>query len=381
MPLPSAAAEPCPANQCRYSFVDAAFLEIVGPDAQRYRVEFVDTRSGAVLHTGEIENNQWLRTPRQYFTPWEIRVYRLGEVDCLVFTHTFNCRRKKVHIAFESRALGDTLAWISAVDEFRKAHGCEMYCSTFMNEQFRTQYPRIKFVEPGTQVKHLYARYRVGWFYDAGGKIDFDRNPEDFRTRPLTATPFDILGLSAIEIRPRLKTRKRPAPVAGAYVCVGIHATAQAKYWNNPDGWNELVAYLRERQYRVVLLSREGRDYMGNTVPEDVQLVPSGSLDDIVEYLRHARLFVGVGSGLSWLAWATGIPTCIISGFSLPYTEPRECIRVAPNDAVCTGCFNRYRLERGNWNWCPEWDNSPRMFECSRAISSAAVIAAIEHLL
>jgi autotransporter strand-loop-strand O-heptosyltransferase len=40
-----------------------------------------------------------------------------------------------------------------------------------------------------------------------------------------------------------------------------------------------------------------------------------------VDLLRHASFFIGLGSGLSWLAWASGIPVVLISGFSLPNSE------------------------------------------------------------
>jgi ADP-heptose:LPS heptosyltransferase len=47
------------------------------------------------------------------------------------------------------------------------------------------------------------------------------------------------------------------------------------------------------------------------------------SLVEAALYMRHAALFVGLSSGLSWLAWAAGCPTVTISGFSLPVRCPR----------------------------------------------------------
>lgn len=37
--------------------------------------------------------------------------------------------------------------------------------------------------------------------------------------------------------------------------------------------------------------------------------------------LHHASFFIGLSSGLSWLAWATHIPVVLISGFTLPVSE------------------------------------------------------------
>jgi hypothetical protein len=59
----------------------------------------------------------------------------------------------------------------------------------------------------------------------------------------------------------------------------------------------------------------------------------------------------------------------------------QDCIRIIPPGAACTGCFNRYRLDAGDWNWCPDQKNTPRMFECTRRITGRQVIAAITPYL
>jgi autotransporter strand-loop-strand O-heptosyltransferase len=367
-------------NAFSVGFVDGALLEVTGPVDEAYHVAFVDGRTGEVVHAGEIRNDHWIRTARQYFTPWRVSVRRVSDGE-LVFTHEYACRDRRVYVALESKALGDTLAWMPAVEAFQAKHGCRMVCSTFTNGLFREQYPEIEFVEPGTTVHDLYAMYRLGWFYRDDGTIDPDRNPTDFRTRPLGAGACDVLGLPFVERRPRLPAVADEPPIAEPYVCIAIHATAQAKYWNHPTGWSELAAWLRGRGFRVVLLSREGVEHMGNVAPADVDVLPEGPLEDVMRLLRHATLFVGVGSGLAWLAWAVGCRTCLVSGFSLPHSEMADCIRVFPRGDVCAGCFNRHRLDPGRWDWCPDQQGTPRMFECTRAIGSEQVIAAIAPCL
>lgn len=364
------------ANVCKVHFVDGAFFEVLGAIQDRYQVQFIDADTGQVVHQDVIANNHWVRTARKFFTRWHIRVTR-AENDFPVFEHHYDCSGQRVYVAMESKSLGDTLAWLPAVEEFRLAHGCRMICSTFMNGLFREAYPEIEFVEPGTTVHNLYAMYRLGLFYFPDGRPDLDRNLGNVRERPLGKAAFDILGLDYQEIRPRVCAPEQPRPVQGKYVCIGVHSTAQAKYWNNPAGWKELVDYLDSHGYQVLLLSKEGMEHMGNRVPDGVTPVPAGPIATIVNYQRHADLFVGVGSGLSWLAWAVGCPTCLISGFSYPYSEPESLIRVFPQGEVCTGCFNRYKLDPGDWNWCPDHKGSERMFECSRRITSQEVIAAL----
>jgi len=50
---------------------------------------------------------------------------------------------KRVYIALDSKALGDSLAWFPYLEEFRKQHQCELIVSTFMNDMFVGQYSEI----------------------------------------------------------------------------------------------------------------------------------------------------------------------------------------------------------------------------------------------
>ena len=98
--------------------------------------------------------------------------------------------------------------------------------------------------------------------------------------------------------------------------------------------------------------------------------------------IKNAKLFIGVGSGLSWLSWALGTKTIMISGFSYPYTEFKDCIRLFNEDKnVCSGCFNRHWLNPGDWDWCPDHKGTDKMFECTKTIEIPTVIAAINEAL
>ena len=367
-------------NKIHFHFVDGAFVEITGDVDEEYSVQFIDTRTDEIVHQAQIKNNHWVRTSRQYFTPWQINVFRLRDKE-LLFTHQYECKGKRVYIAFESKALGDTLAWFQLVDDFQKKHECELSCSTFMNNLFKDEYPHIQFVEPSETVHNLYAMYRVGWFYLPNGEIDFNKNVKNFRCQTLGESAADILGLPYLPVRPKLNVVDLGKPILDDYVCIAVHSTAQAKYWNNPNGWTDLVNYLREQGYQVVLLSKEGMSYMGNQAPDGVIQIPPGEIGIIMNYLLHAKLFVGIGSGLSWLSWALNRPTCVISGFSEPYTEVSDMIRIGANPNDCSACFNRYPMNAGDWNWCPDHKDTLRMFECTRNISAQQVIDKITAYL
>lgn len=358
------------------AFLDGALLEIKGGAEKSYHVRFIDSRDGELVHEQDLQRDQWVRTVWKFFVPWRIEVRSRRSKD-IVFSHDFDCHGRRVYIALESNALGDTLAWLPAVEAFRLTQHCQVICSTFLNHLFRDQYPDIEFVEPGTTVHDLYAMYRLGLFYTEAKDIDLNKNVVEFRSQPLAEPAYDILGLQYQVIRPKLPATPERRPLENRYVCVGIHASCQAKYWNNPTGWPDVVTDLQQRGLTVVLLSKEGLEHMGNHVPAGLVTLPEGPLETVIHYLRHAELFIGVGSGLSWLAWAVGCKTCLISGFSFPHTEMHDCIRIYPEGMVCGGCFNRYRLDPDDWNWCPDHKDSPRQFECSKAIASSTVIAAI----
>jgi autotransporter strand-loop-strand O-heptosyltransferase len=95
--------------------------------------------------------------------------------------------------------------------------------------------------------------------------------------------------------------------------------------------------------------------------------------------MQKSTLFIGIGSGLSWLSWATQTPTVLVSGFSYNYTEPTNgVIRINAEDGKCSGCFNDFRLDPGDWNWCPVHKGTERHFECTKSITAEKVILEIE---
>lgn len=68
--------------------------------------------------------------------------------------------------------------------------------------------------------------------------------------------------------------------------------------------------------------ARHGQGFVWNHIPYGAEdFTGDIPLQERVDLLRHASFFIGLGSGLSWLARAAGIPVVLISGFSLPNSE------------------------------------------------------------
>lgn len=357
---------------------DGMSVEILGgnPNAV-YHVKFINKKTGRIEYETQIETNHWSRTTLNYYVDWKVEVQ--DTVNNFFYEYDLDLTGKRVLISLESKSLGDTLAWVPYAEEFRKKHNCKLICSTFLNHLFIDQYPEIEFVEPGTTVHNLMGLYRLGIFYNENNEYNINMHPSYPMDKPLQQVATDILGLDYVEIKPRMAV---PTPkIDEKLITIGVHSTTQAKYWNNPTGWQEVVDHLKGKGYTVKLLSNEPDGYMGNKNPTGVIQHPPSSIEELMKELRKSKLFIGLGSGLSWLSWATNVPTLIISGFSDPISEMQDCFRIAAPVGSCHGCYNKTRLDAGDWNWCPEYKNTPRQFECTKNITSGQVIREINRIL
>ena len=104
-----------------------------------------------------------------------------------------------------------------------------------------------------------------------------------------------------------------------------MQSTTQSKYWNNPNGWREIVRFLKDAGYRVVCIDLKpthGFGLVWNHIPNGAEdETGERPLQERARWLKHAEFFVGLSSGLSWLAWAVGTPVVMISGFTHPTNE------------------------------------------------------------
>jgi len=95
-----------------------------------------------------------------------------------------------------------------------------------------------------------------------------------------------------------------------------------------------------------------------------------------MNYLHYADYYIGLSSGISWLNWAIGKHTIMISNFTEDGHEfVTNCTRIT-NPDVCNSCWNNplFKFNKGDWNWCPEHEDTPRQFECHKSISVEKVL-------
>lgn len=205
----------------------------------------------------------------------------------------------------------------------------------------RVGYPEIHFVPEDVKQsafvpedgQGVYATYYIGLFAPWD-----DRNLQvtDWRIVGLQAHAAYILGVDAVESRPRLLSSKNRPPEKGKYVCIATQATAQCKYWNNASGWMDVIAWLNKKGYRVLCIDRDRttvNGIYGNHIPYGVE-----------DY--------------------TG---------DLPLQQFH----------TCHGCGNDMRHEHkyDDFGACPHHRGTDREFECTRFITAEYVERIVEKAL
>lgn len=338
-------------NEIIVTYNNGPKVEIIGDINKEYFVEFIDKSCNCVIYKDTIKNNMWTSCGRKYFTEWVIKIN--GEV-----VDELNLNGRDVIIEFESSSIGDTIAWFPYVEEFRKKHKCNIICKTFHNSWFEKKYSNIKFIKPGSVININDINYKMGWFYSGDDvcKWDRDYHPHSFLPQPLQKTASDILGLEFKELKPLFSVGSYNFGIEGKYVTLAIQSTSQCKYWNHPTGWQEVVDYLNDSGYKVVLVdqfTQFGRDECINIAPKNVIIKSKGGIDEVISIINKAEFHLGVSSGLSWVAWAVNTPVVMVSSFTPPWLEfTTDCIRIY-NDTPTSGYFSYYKLDASNWNWYP----------------------------
>ena len=124
-------------NNVLIHFINGPYVEIKGPKNAKYKVNFINNKTGEIAYSTVMNNNCWCRCSIEYFVEWKIVIY---ENDIFWHETLFYAEGKRVYIAMDSKALGDSLAWIPYVEEFRKKHNCELIVETKLHEFFKPYY-------------------------------------------------------------------------------------------------------------------------------------------------------------------------------------------------------------------------------------------------
>lgn len=336
-----------------------------GVPGVEYDIAFYDEK-GRLGHQQKGTVGTWIKLNRKWFTRWRTVVSLDGQV---VYDETLNFEGKRIFVVLGSEALGDTLAWIPYCEEFQKKHNCQLIVCTFHNKLFKDAYPEIEFVEPGQTVNNIHAQYYIG----SHNEHDPSNEPQNTINIPLQKVAANILGLEYEEIQPRVSFKKLKRTYKNRYVAIATNSTAGCKFWQKED-WQKVIDWLVEQGYQVINISKERNDFHNCTQ------ILNDSMNNTMNVLAHAEFYIGLSSGLSWLAWAMEKKVVMIANFTSRDYE-FDCIRLT-NESVCHGCFNNpnFRFDR-TWDWCPIFKGQPNQWICQRSITADMVIEEIKKEL
>jgi len=364
----------------RFDFNDGCRVFL--PEAEHpWRVRLSDLDTGNILFETQINAGR-VNSTKRYFVRLRLEVFSQEKV---LLAHDYSAADREVLIQFPVGTIGDTLGWLPYAVKFKEQHRCRLTCA--IGEKliplFREAYPDIAFLtHEEIKPERYYATYSIGLFFD---DKDCIHQPCDFRHVGLHRTAGYILGVDPTETPPSIALTNTSRPIAEPYVCIAVQSTTQAKYWNNPNGWLEIVRFLKECGYRVICIDQKavhGTGLIWNHIPHGAEdETGDRPLKERARWLKHAEFFVGLSSGLSWLAWALGTPVVMISGFTHPLNEFTTPYRVV-NYHTCNSCWNdpRHRFDHKDFLWCPRHKDTPRQFECTRLITVEQVKAAIRNI-
>jgi autotransporter strand-loop-strand O-heptosyltransferase len=368
------------AEGIRFDFNDGCRVAV--PEGKHpWRIRLSDLDTGNILYETELKTGR-VNSTKRYFVRFRVEISAGGQQ---FLAHDYEAQGREVLIQFPVGTIGDTMGWFPYAVKFQQQHGCRLTCA--MAERliplFHDAYPEIGFVtHEQVEPQRYYASYSIGLFFDDKECV---HQPCDFRHVGLHRTAGYILGVDPTEEPPQIGLPDEGRPIPEPYVCIAAQSTTQSKYWNNPNGWREIVSFLKEAGYRVICIDQKpvhGHGLVWNHIPHGAEdETGDRPLPERVRWLRHAEFFVGLSSGLSWLAWAAGTPVVMISGFTHPTNEFATPYRVI-NYHACNGCWNdpHHRFDHHDFLWCPRHANTPRQFECTRLITADQVKQTIRRI-
>jgi autotransporter strand-loop-strand O-heptosyltransferase len=380
------------AEGVRFDFNQGCRLLLPPRESGSWRARLLDLDTGNILFETETKGGT-INSAKRWFVRFRVEVWALDDGVAEprdVLSHDYDAAGRDVLIQFPVGTLGDSIAWFSYACRFGARHtGARVTCvmASPVIPLLRDAYPDIAFVTAEELAEQklaeiAYATYCLGLFFTDSA---CEWQPTDFRFVGLHRTAAYILGVDLEEKPPSLSLPDGSRPIDEPYAVIAVQATSGAKYWTNPHGWSEVVSFLKARGLRVICIDLKkvhGHGLMWTHIPHGVEdETGDRPLAERARWLKHASVFVGLSSGLAWLAWAAGCPTVMISGFTHPTNEFTNPYRVF-NWHTCNSCWNdpKFSFDHKDFLWCPRYAGTARQFECTRLITSAQVKRVIETI-
>lgn len=175
------------ADVCFYpTFTNGLKLDIKSNKPQILYIKIVDNDKNEILCEDNFISNEPFIFESTKFLNYGISVYNINGQE--IYNYKLNLENKKVWIKLENSSIGESISWVPYVEEFRKKHKCDVFCTTYWNNLFVVEYPNIQFVgiDEVVNINALFAVYKIRC-------NDKDENSQK--------TIYDSLGLDYKEIK------------------------------------------------------------------------------------------------------------------------------------------------------------------------------------
>jgi autotransporter strand-loop-strand O-heptosyltransferase len=273
---------------------------------------------------------------------------------------------KVILMHLDSFCLGDTICFSSLIDCFIDYHKPKyVYVSTFFPHLLKSNNPKYEFIN-ANQDKF----YEVDKLLDVG--YDKKKMSHTFGGMFYAAKDTMKLPQNTKPSKPPVIPKKRI--VIPNKVTMGPETIKEISQWNfnGIDGWQEVVNGLKSVNFDVYNVSYENTMNLQNVIG----IHGHDDINVAIDHIISSRFFVGLSSGLSWLAWAYDVPVVMISNFTRKENE-FDCFRV-DNTSICNSCFNIFPNIKSK---CPLFLGTERENECHNLIIPQDVINKINEVI
>jgi autotransporter strand-loop-strand O-heptosyltransferase len=273
---------------------------------------------------------------------------------------------KEILMHFDSFCLGDTICFSAFIDAFLDFHKPKkVIISTFFPHLFKSTDDRYEFINANQKLK-----LTIDKLLDVG----YDKNSlDDTKGGMMYAAKRTMLLPQETKPGkcPVIPYERKVIPNKISIAPESLKKIAQWNFFGN-YGWQQLVNEIVNSGFVVSNVSYENTMNLQNVTGfhghDDIRV----ALNEILS----SRVFVGLSSGLAWLAWAYDVPVVMISGFTKEHNE-FDCFRVI-NKFSCNGCFNLFQNIQST---CPLFLGTDRENECHKSITPQMIIDKINEAL
>ena len=281
-----------------------------------------------------------------------------------------------------SDALGDNVGAMAIIEKWRLETNKNVTVLCKNADIFRASYPNIMIYKK-SDINVKFTPEEGIWYVNNLAHTERINTTYKFEIPLLDGYAKDF-NINAEGATLKVDSPNGERPIKSKYVCIGVHSTTQCKYWNHPGAWDELCRMLRKKGLTPVAVEKD----FSFGIPGHMNEVPSKAVkkiglpfNEVLNYIQHAEIFIGLSSGLTWIAQGLGKPTVIISNATSKDNEyiDDKTLRIY-EESVCHGCFHKYPFNTGDWLWCPVYRNDEaRRFICTKAITPESVMEQIEN--